>query len=125
SINTSEIRRIRFAGNAPPNAVASVSPNNGLGPLTVQFSSAGSNDPENETLSYSWNFGDGTPVSTAANPSHTYTTNGARTATLTVSDPNGSGTATVQVIVGNLAPTATITAPASTFTYRVGDVISF
>ncbi len=125
SINTSEIRRIRFAGNAPPNAVASVSPNNGLAPLTVQFSSAGSNDPENETLSYSWNFGDGTPVSTAANPSHTYSTNGTRTATLTVSDPNGSGTATVQVIVGNLAPTATITAPTSAFTYRVGDVISF
>ncbi len=125
SINTSELRRIRFAGNAPPNAVASVSPNNGLTPLTVQFSSAGSNDPENEPLSYSWNFGDGTPVSTAANPSHTYTTNGTRTATLTVTDPNGQGTANVQVVVGNLAPTATITAPTSTFTYGVGTVISF
>src|SRR5262249_40927963 len=29
AINTGELRRIRFAGNAPPNAVAAASPNNG------------------------------------------------------------------------------------------------
>ncbi|HYK96998.1 MAG TPA: LamG-like jellyroll fold domain-containing protein [Candidatus Acidoferrales bacterium] len=125
AINTGELRRIRFAGNAPPNAVASATPNNGLTPLTVQFSSAGSNDPENETLSFSWDFGDGTPASTLASPSHQYTTNGTYTATLTVTDAHGSGTATTRVVVGNRAPTATITAPSSSLTYKVGDVINF
>ena len=43
-------------------------------------------DPEGGALTYAWDFGDGT-TSTAANPTHTYTTNGTYTATLTVRDP--------------------------------------
>jgi hypothetical protein len=35
---------------------------------------------------YSWNFGDGTPLSTAANPAHLYAAAGTYTATLTVTD---------------------------------------
>ena len=54
-------------------------------PLTVNFSSAGSSDPEGQPLTYSWNFGDGT-TSTQANPSHTYTVAGPYQARLTVSD---------------------------------------
>lgn len=38
---------------------------------------------------YQWNFGDGSPVSTVQNPSHTYTANGIYNASLTVSDLNG------------------------------------
>ncbi|MGH2492145.1 MAG: PQQ-dependent sugar dehydrogenase, partial [Candidatus Limnocylindria bacterium] len=128
AINTGELRRIRYVagGNTPPTAVAAASPTNGLAPLAVSFSSAGSFDPDANPLSYSWNFGDSTPASTAANPSHTYTTNGTYTATLTVSDGlGGTGTATARVIVGDLAPTATISAPSSALTYRVGDVITF
>ncbi|TAF54013.1 MAG: PKD domain-containing protein, partial [Sphingobacteriia bacterium] len=37
---------------------------------------------------YSWDFGDGSPLSTAENPEHTYTTAGNFTVTLTVTDPN-------------------------------------
>ena len=77
--NGSAIRRIRYTiGNQPPTAVASASPTSGQPPLTVQFSSAGSIDPEGSALSYSWTFGDGT-TSTAANPSHTYTASGGYT----------------------------------------------
>ena len=47
SINTGEIRRIQYiGGNRPPTAVASATPDNGLAPLVVNFSSAGSSDPD-------------------------------------------------------------------------------
>ena len=58
-------------------AVITATPGNGLAPLAINFSSQGSSDPDpNTTLTYAWNFGDGT-TSTAANPSRTYTVNGA------------------------------------------------
>ena len=67
---------------------------NGLAPLAVTFSSAGTSDPDGDPLTYAWDFdNNGTTDSTAANPSFTYTTNGAKQARLTVSDRTGrSGT---------------------------------
>ena len=50
--------------------------NEGLLPLTVNFSSAGTSDPNGRPLTYDWDFGDATPHSSAANPSHVYTTAG-------------------------------------------------
>ena len=46
----SKIRRIRFvsSGNQAPVAASSASPNAGVAPLTVNFSSAGSSDPEGQ-----------------------------------------------------------------------------
>ena len=54
---------------------ATAAPSEGPPPLTVNFSSAGSSDPEGQPLTYSWNFGDGA-TSTIANPSHTYSSAG-------------------------------------------------
>ena len=52
-------------------------------------------DPDGDALTYAWDFGDG-GTSTAANPTHTYTTNGTYTATVTAKDPSGrTGTASV------------------------------
>lgn len=70
----STLRRITFAGagNLPPTAAASATPMFGASPLTVQFSSAGSLDPENLPLTYEWDFGDGGSKSTLPNPVHTY-----------------------------------------------------
>ncbi|WP_425552472.1 PQQ-dependent sugar dehydrogenase, partial [Dactylosporangium maewongense] len=106
-------------GNRAPTAVAGASVTSGAAPLTVNFSSAGSSDPEGGALTYSWAFGDGT-TSTVANPTKTYTTNGTYNATLTVRDPQGAtGTAGVQISVGNTAPTVTVNTPAS------GQLVSF
>src|SRR5262249_9751815 len=71
------------AGNHSPVASASVNPPKGSPPLTVAFSSAGSSDPDGDPITFSWDFGDGSAPSTAANPTHTYTTRGMYTATLT------------------------------------------
>ena len=75
--------------------------------------STGSSDPEGGPITYAWDFdSDGTVDSTAANPSHTYTTNGAYTAKLTVKDEGGlSGVENILITVGNRAPTVTIETP--------------
>ena len=127
SINKGELRRIRYTagGNTPPKAQASADPTNGLAPLTVNFSSSGSLDPDGDPLTYSWNFGDGS-TSTAANPQHTYSADGIYTATLTVSDGRGgTGSASVKISVGNRAPTPVIDAPSPTLRYKVGDVVNY
>jgi glucose/arabinose dehydrogenase/PKD repeat protein len=112
-------------GNRAPTAVASANRTSGAAPLAVTFSSAGSSDPEGGALTYSWAFGDGT-TSTAANPSKTYGTNGTYTATLTVRDPGGlTGTAGVRIVVGNTAPTVTLTTPANGQPFSFGDTIPF
>jgi PKD repeat protein len=117
----------KISPNGPftPVAAASVDTNAGLAPLTVHFSSAGSSDPYGAPLTYSWNFADGTPASTDANPSHMYTQNGKYIVTLTVSSGSQTSTATTQVVVGYTAPQAAITSPAVSATYNGGDTISF
>ena len=75
--------------NQPPLAVTAQStPLSGIAPLPVNFSSAGSSDPEGGVLSYLWNFGNGI-TSTLANPAYTFTTPGTYNATLTVRDAGG------------------------------------
>ena len=61
-------------------------PLTGIEPLDVSFIAAASGGQEPYT--YSWNFGDG-GSSNMRNPSHTYTTYGTRTATVTAEDSRG------------------------------------
>ena len=49
--------------------------------------------------SYSWNFGDSSPVDNTANPSHTYVVNGTYVVTLTVGGPCGTLTYTQTVVI--------------------------
>ncbi len=73
--NMNTVRKISFTGgNLPPVAVATSDVLYGTGPLTVQFFGDQSYDPDNDNLTYTWDFGDGSPNSTAANPSHIFTT---------------------------------------------------
>ena len=68
-----EIDQLTYTGNRTPIAVASADRYYGPTPLAVQLSSSGSSDPDGQPITYSWNFGDGSPVSTQANPAHTFT----------------------------------------------------
>ncbi len=122
SIFSGAIFRISAPGPFAPSASASATPTAVPVSVPVQLSSAGSTDPYGLPLSYSWNFGDGSALSTAANPSHAYASAGTYTATLTVSNGSLSGTATTQVTVGASPPTATISAPA---TYSAGQAVAF
>jgi len=121
----SKIRRIRFIqSNLPPIATVDARPTEGPEPLTVNFSSAGSSDPEGQPLTYSWAFGDG-GTSTAANPVHTYTVRGGYTVRLTVSDGvNSTLAAPLSINAGN-PPIATVVAPTDGSLFRAGDVIAY
>ncbi|MFJ6697612.1 PQQ-dependent sugar dehydrogenase [Streptomyces sp. NPDC091272] len=109
--NSAVYRIENVTGGRAPLAQAKADRTSGQAPLAVQFSSAGTTDPDGDPLTYAWKFGDG-GTSTAANPSHTYTTNGRYTAELTVSDGTGrTATASVLVTVGNTAPTVKLELP--------------
>jgi PKD repeat protein len=103
---TSTVTTTVSAVGNPLAATASGNPTSGQVPLTTNFSATatGGTPP----YSYSWNFGDGSAVSTVQNPSHTYNAAGTYTATLTVTDsssPAKTATATVSVTASPIAGT--------------------
>lgn len=73
---------------------------------SVQFTNASAGTP---SMSYTWDFGDNTPASSAANPAHVYAASGTYTVTLTVSSRFGEDTYSTQVTVSS--PAATLYLP--------------
>lgn len=101
-----DVYRVRyFPGNEPPIVKATASPTNGKTlPLTVNFSSFGSGDPDaGDSVSYAWDLdGDGQfDDSAAANPVKTYATAGIFDARLKVTDSHGLSTVSSKI---RLAP---------------------
>lgn len=102
--------------------------------VSFDGSGSGSTDPEGDTLTYIWDFGDGQTAQTT-NPliDHTYAYGGQFEATLTVSDGNGNQatdvvTATITEV--NDAPTADAGGPynnvvASALTFDASDSFDF
>lgn len=120
------VRRISYSsGNQPPViTTAAANPTSGPGPnLLVNFTAAAT-DPENDPLTFTWNFGDG-QTANGANTSHLYTGRGRYTARLTVSDGlNQVLSAPIIITIGN-PPVPTITTPANGILFRAGQVIPF
>ncbi len=100
-----EVRRVRYTGqsgggNQAPFAAAAAAPSAGIVPLDVQFSSAGTFDPDGDSLTYAWNFGDGA-TSSGQNPAHTYVIAGSYSASLLVTDTHQqTALASTSVVVG-------------------------
>src|SRR6185503_5129303 len=115
-------------GNQPPVARATADHLAGAVPLTVAFNGSTSTDPEHGALTYAWDLdGDGAfDDSTAANPSHTYTSAGVVNVALRVRDPLGlTNDAHLTVTAGNALPVPTITAPTASTTWQTGQTITF
>ena len=72
--------------NMPPTVGPVATPSSGYSPLEVQLTANATDPNPADVLTYSWNFGDGTPGSTDANPLHTYNLPGTYNAEVTVSD---------------------------------------
>jgi PKD repeat protein len=104
--------------NLPPTVSFFPEPLEGIAGSTVfAFDASGSRDPDGEdaNLQFRWNFGDGSPVGTAARVTHIYAepNEAGYTVTLTVTDERGAATSetrTVRVVPPdvNLAPVARI-----------------
>jgi PKD repeat protein len=89
----------------PPKAAFTQDQNSGPAPLTVQFT----NQSTGESLTYNWEFGDGSPAGSEVNPQHTFANPGNYTVTLTVSNTGGKDSAQTQINVS--APATATTAP--------------
>ena len=90
--------------NNPPTASFTRTPASGAPPLDVTFTNT-SEDPDDDTLAHSWDFGDG-QTSSEESPVHTYARIGTYTASLTVSDGEGTdiAQATIRVRAANTPP---------------------
>jgi prepilin-type N-terminal cleavage/methylation domain-containing protein len=102
---------VSAVANTPPyGASFTVTPNTGEGPLTVTVDASASDDDDAQTdLTYHWDFGDGTVLSTSSDAvPHTYPAVNAVTAytvSLTVTDPGGgASTATAQTVTVEPGP---------------------
>ena len=85
--------------NHPPVAAFTGTNFSGKIPLAATFNATGSSDPDGDSLSYVWNFGDGT-TGNGSTASHTYNSVGIYTCTLTVYDGRGGvGTASQTIWV--------------------------
>jgi hypothetical protein len=116
------------AGPQAPRAVMNATPTSGTAPLRVQFSSEGSNDPdENDSIRFEWDFdGNGTVDSIDPNPEHVYTANGVYNPRLTVTDSTGKTDGrSLRIVVGNTAPTVTIETPVDGNFFEFGDSIPY
>ncbi|HRQ36837.1 MAG TPA: PKD domain-containing protein [Chloroflexota bacterium] len=82
------------------------------GPLVLGNTAVFTNTSTGDPITYTWDFGDGSPLSNLENPMHDYASVGDYTVTLTATNNAGSDVATDMLRVG-LAPTAVFTHPTS------------
>jgi len=128
SIGLGEVHRVRYMSgdNINPNADANVSPTSGLAPLRVTFDGSASSDPDvGQVLTYSWDFGDGSPPAGGKTVDHTYQSAGAYSARLTVGDGHGGTDSDIVGITVGTPPVGNINTPAAGTKYSAGNTISF
>ena len=97
------------AGGAPPVAVLAANPPLATAPALVTLDASGSSDPDNDPLSYRFDFGDGTSEGPQPFPSatHIYAA-GTYTATVTVTDGSGLSDSASTPVISNHRPLASL-----------------
>lgn len=120
-----KIQYLQDASTPIVQAAADVS--SGNLPLSVNFDSTGTYDPDGGTLTYEWDLdGDSIIDSTDPNPSFQYTVAGSYAVQLTVTDPDGLfARANLTIHAGNNAPEITFISPANYSFFDWGDVIAY
>jgi PKD repeat protein/glucose/arabinose dehydrogenase len=101
-VTPSEACGVSADNEAPVIETISADPQSGDAPLEVTFN-VEATDPNDDELTYEWDFGDGSPTSNEQSPTHTYTDAGTYQATVTVSDGELEATDSVEIVVGGPA----------------------
>ena len=105
-----------------PTANFSFTPLSGQAPLSVTFVNSSVN-----AATYSWNFGDGSALSTAIAPTHIFQTSGNYTVILTATNQYGSSAISKSITVSvatNQAPTVSVTNPANGSSVSTGQQLT-
>jgi glucose/arabinose dehydrogenase len=127
-IGESQIRKIQFGSgnNSTPVVRVTSSARSGLLPLTINFSSAGTFDPDGDPLTFRWQFGDGTSAN-GRQVNHTYRTAQNFNARLTVSDSRGAQVTSriLKIFAGDRPPVPQIITPLAGTTVRPGQTVHF
>jgi len=92
------------AANQPPSAAFTSSCSGG----GCSFDGSGSSDPDGTIASYSWDFGDGSDAGSGVSPSHTYTSAGTYTVSLTVKDNSGATDTVSHSVTVSAAPASDV-----------------
>ncbi len=129
-LGNNTVKKISYGGNQPPVVKMSSNKTYGPAPLSVNFTGSTSYDPEGSSLTYSWDFGDGSVVSSASNPTHLFTTpnNSPKkfVVKLTVKDNlNATSSDSMVISANNTPPLVTITSPANNTLYQPGTDSSY
>ncbi|MHB8605457.1 MAG: PKD domain-containing protein [Thermoplasmatota archaeon] len=77
--------------------------------MTVNVDATGSSDPTGQLLTYSWNWGDSSPLGSGVTASHTYATAGVYTITLTATNTAGLQGTTFHAFTADHSPVAGFT----------------
>lgn len=88
-----------ISAGVPPTALFTMNVTTGMVPLAVQFT----NTSAGWQTGHDWNFGDGSPNSTVANPLHTYITGGTYTVLLFATNDYGTATERKTAIIHALS----------------------
>jgi len=121
------LHRLAYRSGRPV-AQISATPTSGPLDLRVQFSAAGSSDPDAETLAYAWDLdGDGAfDDATGVTAQRTYDTHGKVMAGVRVTNEHGSSdAAAIGIWPGDIAPQPAILEPGPGTQWKPGDRIAF
>ena len=129
-IGSATVFKLGFGGNRPPVVKMSSDKTYGPGPLSVNFTGNTSFDPDGGAITYSWNFGDGAPLNTTANPTHSFSSGNSSpkkfVVKLTVKDNlNATSVDSIIISINNTPPNVTITSPINNSTYKLGSDTSY
>ncbi|HXC35728.1 MAG TPA: PKD domain-containing protein, partial [Candidatus Acidoferrales bacterium] len=107
-LNIVETFSLTSLSGGVPNLDVTNSPTSGLVPLAVNFTSPSTDSQGNTVTNWNWNFGDGN-FSTAQNPTHTYSSIGTYTPTLTAYSTYGTTPLNIEGLYGVTVTNAAVT----------------
>jgi PKD repeat protein len=108
-------------GDPPPDVGPTAAFTSTSSDLTATFDGRGSSDPEGPIASFSWDFGDGTPRGSGAQPTHPYAAAGTYQVTLTVMDSAGATHAVTNPMTVTDPPPGPVDFVVDTFTRTAGN----